>query len=100
MLNFVIGRKLRRMLKVICATNSRQPQCDVCDMNDVQKRHPIEFAIDGTPKWWQSPSLANGLEYERVNITIDLRQVCFCFAFYEWNSFKIAPLTCLNATAL
>uniref|UniRef100_A0A915BQN1 Laminin subunit alpha-2 n=1 Tax=Parascaris univalens TaxID=6257 RepID=A0A915BQN1_PARUN len=53
---------------------NRQPQCDVCDMNDVQKRHPIEFAIDGTPKWWQSPSLANGLEYERVNITIDLRQ--------------------------
>ncbi|KHN76799.1 Laminin subunit alpha-1 [Toxocara canis] len=44
---------------------NRQPQCDVCDMNDVNKRHPIEFAIDGTPKWWQSPSLANGLEYER-----------------------------------
>ncbi|VDN06764.1 unnamed protein product [Thelazia callipaeda] len=53
---------------------NRQPQCDVCDANDVKKRHPIEFAIDGTRRWWQSPSLANGLEYERVNITIDLRQ--------------------------
>lgn len=53
----------------------RQPQCDVCDDNDVRKRHPIEYAIDGTRKWWQSPSLANGLEYEKVNITIDLRQV-------------------------
>ncbi|VDM16821.1 unnamed protein product, partial [Wuchereria bancrofti] len=27
---------------------NRQPQCDVCDANDVRKRHPIEFAIDGT----------------------------------------------------
>ncbi|OZC06693.1 hypothetical protein X798_06324 [Onchocerca flexuosa] len=53
---------------------NRQPQCDVCDANDVKKRHPIEFAIDGTRRWWQSPSLANGLDYERVNITIDLRQ--------------------------
>ncbi|KAK6105271.1 Laminin EGF-like (Domains III and V) family protein [Brugia pahangi] len=53
---------------------NRQPQCDVCDANDVRKRHPIEFAIDGTRRWWQSPSLANGLDYERVNITIDLRQ--------------------------
>ena len=25
-------------------------------------------------RWWQSPSLANGLNYEKVNITIDLRQ--------------------------
>uniref|UniRef100_A0A1I7VMW8 Laminin alpha 1 chain n=1 Tax=Loa loa TaxID=7209 RepID=A0A1I7VMW8_LOALO len=53
---------------------NRQPQCDVCDANDVRKRHPIEFAIDGTRRWWQSPSLANGLDFERVNITIDLRQ--------------------------
>ncbi|CAG9529626.1 unnamed protein product [Cercopithifilaria johnstoni] len=53
---------------------NRQPQCDVCDAKDVRKRHPIEFAIDGTRRWWQSPSLANGLNYERVNITIDLRQ--------------------------
>ncbi|EYC00933.1 hypothetical protein Y032_0112g342 [Ancylostoma ceylanicum] len=50
------------------------PQCDICDANDARHRHPIEFAIDGTRRWWQSPSLANGLEYERVNITIDLRQ--------------------------
>ncbi|KAF8367906.1 lam-3 [Pristionchus pacificus] len=51
------------------------PQCDTCDANDVRHRHPIEFAIDGTKKWWQSPSLYNGLENEKVNITIDLRQV-------------------------
>ncbi|KAJ1350105.1 hypothetical protein KIN20_005822 [Parelaphostrongylus tenuis] len=50
------------------------PQCDICDANDPERRHPIEFAIDGTKRWWQSPSLANGLQYEKVNITIDLRQ--------------------------
>jgi len=38
------------------------------------KNHPIDFAIDGTRRWWQSPSLSNGLDYERINITIDLRQ--------------------------
>ncbi|CAB3408759.1 unnamed protein product [Caenorhabditis bovis] len=55
-------------------TNSQSPQCDICDANNVHKRHPIEYAIDGTRRWWQSPSLANGLEFEKVNITIDLRQ--------------------------
>ncbi|CAJ0568741.1 unnamed protein product, partial [Mesorhabditis spiculigera] len=50
------------------------PQCDTCDANDARRRHPVEFAIDGTRRWWQSPSLHNGLEYEKVNITIDLRQ--------------------------
>ncbi|CAJ0569892.1 unnamed protein product, partial [Mesorhabditis spiculigera] len=50
------------------------PQCDTCDADDARRRHPVEFAIDGTRRWWQSPSLHNGLEYEKVNITIDLRQ--------------------------
>uniref|UniRef100_A0A0N4ZF07 Laminin subunit alpha-2 n=1 Tax=Parastrongyloides trichosuri TaxID=131310 RepID=A0A0N4ZF07_PARTI len=52
----------------------RSPQCDYCDANNKYKRHPIENAIDGTSAWWQSPSLANGLEYENVDIVIDLRQ--------------------------
>ncbi|KIH62982.1 hypothetical protein ANCDUO_06729 [Ancylostoma duodenale] len=61
-------------------SNCRSPQCDICDANDARHRHPIEFAIDGTRRWWQSPSLANGLQYERVNITIDLRQVILVFS--------------------
>uniref|UniRef100_A0A915E1R2 Laminin subunit alpha n=1 Tax=Ditylenchus dipsaci TaxID=166011 RepID=A0A915E1R2_9BILA len=52
----------------------RQPQCDICDANNHLNNHPIDNAIDGTRKWWQSPSLSNGLLYEKVNITIDLRQ--------------------------
>uniref|UniRef100_A0AC35TJJ8 Laminin subunit alpha-2 n=1 Tax=Rhabditophanes sp. KR3021 TaxID=114890 RepID=A0AC35TJJ8_9BILA len=52
----------------------RSPQCDYCDANNKYKRHPIENAIDGTSAWWQSPTLANGFEYEKVNIVLDLRQ--------------------------
>ncbi|KAI6232973.1 hypothetical protein M3Y99_00957600 [Aphelenchoides fujianensis] len=52
----------------------RTPQCDTCDQEVFAKQHPIEYAIDGTRRWWQSPTLSNGLGYEKVNITIDLRQ--------------------------
>lgn len=51
----------------------RSPQCDICD-NTPGKRHPIEFAVDGSNQWWQSPTLAHGMKYEWVTITIDLRQ--------------------------
>jgi hypothetical protein len=39
------------------------------------KRHPIRYAIDGSNRWWQSPTLQNGRQYEWVTITIDLKQV-------------------------
>lgn len=39
------------------------------------KDHHIKYAIDGTKKWWQSPPLSRGLEYNEINITIDLGQV-------------------------
>ncbi|KRZ89656.1 Laminin subunit alpha-2 [Trichinella sp. T8] len=52
----------------------RSPQCDVCDNNNPSKRHPIEFANDGTNRYWQSPTIATGLQYEWVTITLDLRQ--------------------------
>ncbi|KAI1731181.1 laminin EGF domain-containing protein [Ditylenchus destructor] len=35
----------------------RQPQCDICDANNHLKNHPIDYAIDGTRRCWQSPSL-------------------------------------------
>ncbi|XP_021959945.2 laminin subunit alpha-1 isoform X2 [Folsomia candida] len=51
-------------------------QCSVCDDQAGNgKRHPIKFAIDGSNRWWQSPSLQNGRQYEWVTITIDLKQV-------------------------
>ncbi|XP_077565326.1 laminin subunit alpha-2 isoform X3 [Stigmatopora nigra] len=55
----------------------RNPQCRICDQNSTKpfERHPIEYAIDGTNRWWQSPSIKNGMEYHYVTITLDLKQV-------------------------
>ncbi|XP_061742141.1 laminin subunit alpha-2 isoform X4 [Nerophis ophidion] len=55
----------------------RNPQCRICNLNSVKpfERHPIEYAIDGTNRWWQSPSIKNGMEYHYVTITLDLKQV-------------------------
>jgi len=49
--------------------------CDICDASDPRKSHPIENAIDGTERWWQSPPLSRGNQYNKINITIDLGQV-------------------------
>uniref|UniRef100_A0A3P9NZ11 Laminin, alpha 2 n=1 Tax=Poecilia reticulata TaxID=8081 RepID=A0A3P9NZ11_POERE len=50
----------------------RNPQCQICNQ---QEHHPIEYAIDGTNRWWQSPSIMNGMEYHYVTVTLDLKQV-------------------------
>uniref|UniRef100_I3JEL5 Laminin subunit alpha-2 n=1 Tax=Oreochromis niloticus TaxID=8128 RepID=I3JEL5_ORENI len=50
----------------------RNAQCRICNQ---RKHHPIEYAIDGTNRWWQSPSIKNGMEYHYVTITLDLKQV-------------------------
>uniref|UniRef100_A0A8D2MHW9 Laminin subunit alpha 3 n=1 Tax=Zonotrichia albicollis TaxID=44394 RepID=A0A8D2MHW9_ZONAL len=39
------------------------------------KAHPITNAIDGTESWWQSPPLSMGLNYNEVNVTLDLGQL-------------------------
>ncbi|XP_071835637.1 laminin subunit alpha-like isoform X2 [Apostichopus japonicus] len=52
--------------------------CDYCNENDPVKFHPINQAIDGTEKWWQSPPLSRpsrGVNYNEVNITINLGQL-------------------------
>ncbi|KAI1897462.1 hypothetical protein AGOR_G00083530 [Albula goreensis] len=55
----------------------RNPQCRLCNLKSERhyERHPIEYAIDGTNRWWQSPSIKNGMEYHYVTITLDLQQV-------------------------
>ncbi|KAK9872270.1 hypothetical protein WA026_017072 [Henosepilachna vigintioctopunctata] len=52
-------------------------RCGICDnfSPDTGKRHSIHFAIDGSNRWWQSPALFYGPEFEFVTITIDLKQV-------------------------
>ncbi|XP_041914213.1 laminin subunit alpha-3-like isoform X1 [Alosa sapidissima] len=49
--------------------------CEHCNSNNPTKSHPITNAIDGTETWWQSPPLSRGLEYNEVNVTLDLGQL-------------------------
>jgi hypothetical protein len=80
--------------KLVEHVQMRAPQCGVCDGNspDYDKRHPITNAIDGTPRWWQSPSLQNGPQYEWVTITLDLKQVQSSF-LSSWV-FSVFPTAC------
>ena len=51
--------------------------CDVCDpRSGEQQAHPANQAVDGTERWWQSPPLSRGPQFNQVNLTIDLQQVC------------------------
>ncbi|VUZ56348.1 unnamed protein product [Hymenolepis diminuta] len=51
-------------------------ECNYCDARDPTLRHPIEYAVSGDNNlWWQSPSLAEGLQYHAVTIDVDLKQV-------------------------
>ncbi|KAK9712224.1 Laminin N-terminal (Domain VI) [Popillia japonica] len=47
-------------------SESSKGRCYVCDnfSPDPTKQHPIHHAIDGTGKWWQSPALYRGREYD------------------------------------
>uniref|UniRef100_A0A8C9DFC9 Laminin subunit alpha-5 n=1 Tax=Prolemur simus TaxID=1328070 RepID=A0A8C9DFC9_PROSS len=49
--------------------------CDICTAANSNKAHPVSNAVDGTERWWQSPPLSRGLEYNEVNVTLDLGQV-------------------------
>ncbi|KAG8183116.1 hypothetical protein JTE90_024425 [Oedothorax gibbosus] len=59
------------------SSRESQDQCRVCDAKspNEDKKHPIENAIDGTNRWWMSPTLQNGKQYEWITITLDLKQV-------------------------
>ncbi|KHJ40541.1 hypothetical protein D918_09431 [Trichuris suis] len=48
--------------------------CEYCDAANPELRHPAEYMVDGTPRYWQSPPLSRGMDYNKVNITIDLEQ--------------------------
>lgn len=58
--------------------------CDVCNPSYPEKRHPPQYAIDGTERWWQSPPLSRGMAYNQVNLTIDLGQV-MCNSVFQNN---------------
>uniref|UniRef100_G3RPK3 Laminin subunit alpha-3 n=1 Tax=Gorilla gorilla gorilla TaxID=9595 RepID=G3RPK3_GORGO len=62
--------------------------CDYCNSEDPRKAHPVTNAIDGSERWWQSPPLSSGTQYNRVNLTLDLGQVSYTF---NWNGNMKCP---------
>eukprot|EP00106_Octopus_bimaculoides_P010178 XP_014777620.1 PREDICTED: laminin subunit alpha-3-like [Octopus bimaculoides] len=48
--------------------------CEYCDSTSKGESHPADYAVDGTENWWQSPPLSRGIEYNKVNFTVDLGQ--------------------------
>lgn len=63
---------------------SELSRCAVCDSRspDPGKRHNISNVLDPNPsRWWQSPTLARGDQYEYVTIRLDLKQVSVCNHF-------------------
>ena len=51
------------------------------DGRNITRDHNIKNANDGSNRWWQSPPLSRGLQYRKINITIDLGQVSDSFGF-------------------
>ncbi|KAM4841149.1 laminin subunit alpha-3-like [Thomomys bottae] len=49
--------------------------CDYCNSEDSRRAHPATYAIDGSERWWQSPPLSSGTQYNKVNLTLDLGQL-------------------------
>ncbi|VDM96599.1 unnamed protein product [Thelazia callipaeda] len=47
--------------------------CDFCQANS-SFAHPATNMVDGRASWWQSPPLSRGMQYNQVNISIDLEQ--------------------------
>lgn len=52
-------------------------QCGICDSKspDATKGHPITHILSESTSTWQSPTLENGLQYNWVTVTLDLKQV-------------------------
>ncbi|KAK7100839.1 laminin subunit alpha-like isoform X2 [Littorina saxatilis] len=48
--------------------------CDYCYPDIPQQDHRAIYAVDGTERWWQSPPLSRGVQYNKVNLTVHLGQ--------------------------
>lgn len=68
--------------------------CDICTSEETNRAHPINNAIDGTERWWQSPPLSRNTKYNEVNVTLDLGQVCYWCIPYICQLSITPPPTC------
>ena len=50
-------------------------RCGVCDTQDPDKAHPPSLALDGSDRWWQSPTLQYSPAYQHVSLTINLKKI-------------------------
>ncbi|GMR41651.1 hypothetical protein PMAYCL1PPCAC_11846, partial [Pristionchus mayeri] len=48
--------------------------CGFCRSDAEDKAHPASNMVDGNNSWWMSPPLSRGMQYNQINITIDLNQ--------------------------
>ncbi|KAF8358536.1 epi-1, partial [Pristionchus pacificus] len=48
--------------------------CGFCRADAEDKAHPATNMVDGNNSWWMSPPLSRGMQYNQINITIDLNQ--------------------------
>lgn len=96
--NLAEGRKI--VASATCGEGVPEPElycklvgakvCDYCDPNDPKRAHPVDYAIDGTEKFWISPPLSRGSKYNEVNVTIDLGQVSSFYSKLLLYMHKIA----------
>lgn len=99
---FDIGKRKRITATATCGENYSPRQnepgerycklaslnCDYCVPGEADKNHNIRNANDGSNRWWQSPPLSRGLNFRKVNITIDFDQVKIDNYFCSFSSFK------------
>ncbi|EJW74267.1 hypothetical protein WUBG_14825 [Wuchereria bancrofti] len=50
-------------------------RCAIFVSRTVHFAHPATNMVDGRASWWQSPPLSRGIQYNQVNISINLEQV-------------------------
>lgn len=74
----------------LTALSPQGQYCDICTAANSNRAHPVSNAIDGTERWWQSPPLSRGLEYNEVNVTLDLGQVeCHLLPLFRALGFRV-----------
>ena len=75
-----------KLVQHVLRRPTKHIQCATCDAYslDPLDRHPIQQAIDGSNRWWQSPSISRGILFHTVTITLDLGQVGLFFMQYPW----------------
>ena len=72
-------------------------RCGVCDSSEEDRSHPPHLALDGSDRWWQSPTLQYSPAYQQVTITINLKRIyqvaisIYLYIYFYIYSLSIYP---------